>query len=169
MAITFKANEDRPIKEPHSKLKKARTILLVFTIIATALLVLYLFARLVPVLLFLPLLIFWLFAVLLPTVVTLGIVWASTGYQNFVNSLNNVIGQAFTSLDQAMIAVQKSLPYAGSIALAIIVAYGVISFIAFKKDSKNKSNKKFFIVAIILLVIAITFFIIDIIYYQSIK
>ncbi|MCQ2794201.1 MAG: hypothetical protein MJ207_02420 [Bacilli bacterium] len=161
MAIQFKTEEqriaDKREKAPKTKLEKAQKVFFILSIIALVILFLYFLACFGSALIIVPLLVFWLLVVLVPTACTFGTIWASEGYRNFVGKLNEFLGKSGEGLAKAAEILFQSLPYVSSGMLVLIVVYGLLSFLAYKKDKTKKKYLHHFIAACVLFVLGLVF------------
>ena len=156
------------IKTPKTKLQKTRTILFIFAILATVVLFVYAIACAAPILIVFPILIFFLFVVLIPTVFTIGIIWTSEGYRNFISGLGDTMLKIINSSQDAVLALKTSLPYGLSITMVLVASYLAISIISFVKDKTGPGCKKHLIFSIILSSLSVLFLIISIVLFQKI-
>lgn len=164
MAIQLKTEEQRKLdkeaKKPKTKLQKAQKIFFISSIVVAAILLLYFVGCFSPSTIIAPLALFWLFIVIVPTAVTIGLVWTSGGYRDFVFSVADLLANVITSMPKVAEVLMNSLMYVGPISLAIIATYAILSFLCFNKNKEDKKYFKHFIVSIILFTAALIFVIV---------
>lgn len=170
MAIQFKTEEQRKIekqaKAPKNKLQKAHKIFFIASIVSFAILLLYFIVCFNPMLVIMPLAIFWILAMTVPTALSIGFVWFSDGFKNFAKDLTDLLGRAFSSVGEVIVALEKSLPYVGSVLLAIIATYGVLSFLNYRKNKEEKKYFYHFIAACALFILSLLFVILSLVLYK---
>lgn len=162
MAIKFVDKNAVPKVKP-PKIVRARKVLLVFAIIGLVVLFISMFAPIAPAIFVMPIVIFLLVVVMFPTLCTLGAVWISDGYRNFINGLGEFIVNAGNTSLKIGEVLQKIVPYMGSVSLALVASYGIIAFIVYKKAPEEKGNKKHMLAGFILFGLAAIFFTFDLI------
>ena len=100
---------------------------------------------------------FWFLTVIVPSLFSLCLVWFNDGFKNYVAKLNDLIGNFSSNLANAIKILLNSLPYVGSAMLAIILAYGLLSFLCYYKDKEQKKYFYHFIAACVMLIVGILF------------
>lgn len=167
MAIQFKSDEqrklDKEVKKPKTKLQKAHKIFFISSIVVASILALYFIGCFASGVVIAPLAAFWLLIVIIPTAVTVGLVWSSDGFRNFVFDVANLLANAIVEMPKIAKILADSLMYVGPISLAIIATYAVLSFLNFHKDKENKKYFKHFIVSVILFAAVLIFVIVAIV------
>ena len=172
MAIEFKSEEQRKIekqaKKPKTKLEKARKAMFILTIIFSVFSFCYFFIGFNPAIVVFPLLVFWLLIILVPTVCTIGLVWAIEGYRNFAAMVTNWLATTADILPSLINGLKIGLPIVGSVTLATIATYGILSFLLYRKNKQNNKGLAHFIVAIVLFVLILVLFILAIIFFEKV-
>ncbi|MCQ2795152.1 MAG: hypothetical protein MJ214_02965 [Bacilli bacterium] len=172
MAVKFKSEEQRKLdkqaKKPKTKIEKARKTMFIFTIIFSAFSFTYFFVGFNPAIVILPILFLWIVVVILPTVISVGFIWTIEGYRNFAQKVTDWLGSSTQALGDTIRSLQIGLPYVGSIALATILSYGILSFLIVKKDKENKKNYAHLIVSMVLLTLVTLFFVLSFIFYNRV-
>lgn len=167
MAIQFKTEEEKKIdkeaKKPKTKLQIAHKIFFISSIVVASILFLYFIGCFSPATIIAPLALFWLLIVLIPTVVTVGVVWTSDGYRNFVFGVANLLAETISNMPKVAEILLSSLMYVGPISLAIIATYAVLSFLVFNKNKEDKRYFMHFIASVILFAITLIFVIVTVI------
>lgn len=155
MAIKLQDNS-KPKKPRKPKLIIASKILFGFAVLGFIGCLFTSFSPLAPILIAFPIMVFWLAAIVVPTVCTIGLVWASEGYRNFVIGLNGIIGKIFSGSETIVDTIRDLYPYLSSVALALVVAGFVLSLIATIKHRKEYPFQKRQLIAVsIMLAISI--------------
>lgn len=167
MAIQFKNDEQRKLdneaRKPKTKLQKAHKIFFISSVVVASILFLYFIGCFANGIIIAPLALFWLLVVLVPTAVTVGIVWTSDGYRNFVFGTAKLLADVITNMPNVARILANSLMYVGPISLAIVATYAVLSFLNFNKNKEDTKYFKHFIAGVILFALVLIFVIVAIV------
>lgn len=156
----------KPKKTP---MQKGSIALLVFSVLALLFLGMMCLGPMAAVLLILPVAIIFVVVVIFPSVFSIGIIWFSEGYRNFIKNFGDFLATAFNNVNDFFTTLAKILPYTGSAALLIVGGFFALSLVAFLKHKEEKGYKPMMIVSAVFLGLAITFFVIAMVMYYPNK
>lgn len=165
MAIEIKVTKSKN-KNPKPKDVKAAKILTIASYIVVPILILCSLSGFAGFLFAIPLVFVLLIMVLAPTAITIGLIWISEGFRNFIKKIADAISQVASGTSDLL---QTIFPVIAVITLLIVIAGFILTLLSYKKNKEDKNYKRRFIIMSILLGIAVVFFIIGCITVYVIK
>ena len=163
MAIQFDPNFDKsnnykvtvngtPIDQQQDKNEFSFVVVFYWASLIMAIIMsLHAIAPIAAVMLYLIIGLFWILVVLGPTVFTLGLVWTSSEYRDFVGNLNNTMSSISDGkkIDTILNIVYQSYWYVLGIGIVIILVGLIWSILDYKSDAVSNYAKKHRMIGII--------------------
>ena len=156
MAIEIKVTKSKD-KTPKPRDVKAAKILTIASYVAVPVLILCSLSGFAGFLFAIPLIFVLLLMVIAPTAITIGLIWISEGFRNFIKKIADAISQVATGTSDLL---QTIFPVIAVITMLIVIAGFVITLLSYRKNKEDKNYKRRFIIMSILLGIAVIFLII---------